>query len=135
MAMMLSMGVNEQQDNLDALLNHIESAYNNFVNAFTGLAPNEVHMGRLPRLSLSLFDPPNIGDHQSLDHDHLGYCDLATEHQQDAYRLARELHTITASRLARRNSPIMDALHLSPPYAVGGWAWVYNSTALSLIHI
>ena len=110
-------------------MKNIESAYNNSVNASTGVAPNEVHMGRLLRPPRSVFDPPNIDDHQNLDHDHLAYRDLATERQQSAYRLVRELHTITASRLARRNSPIMDALHLSPPYAVGGWAWVYNSTA------
>ena len=66
-ALMISMGCNEQQDNSDALPSHIEAAYNNSVNASTGLAPNEVHMGRLPRLSLSVFDPPNIGGHQSLD--------------------------------------------------------------------
>ena len=126
---MLSMGCNEQQDNWDALLKHIESAYNNSVNAATGLAPNEVHMGRLPRLPLSVFDPPNIGGHQSLDRDHLAYCNLATDRQQRAYRIVREHHAVTTSRLARRNTPIMDALRLSPPYTVGGWAWVYNSAA------
>ena len=106
MAIMLSMGVNVMQDNRDALLKHIESAYNNSVNAPTGLAPNEVRMGRLLRLPLSVFDPPNIGGHQRLDRGHLAYCDLATERQQSAYRLVRELHTINAPRLARRNSPV-----------------------------
>ena len=128
-ALMISMGCNEQQDNWDALLSHIEAAYNNSVNASTGLAPNEVHMGRLPRLPLSVFDPPNIGGHQSLDRDILAYCNLATERQQRAYRLVREHHAVTASRLARCNNPIMDALRLFPPYAVGGWAWVYNTAA------
>ena len=58
-ALMISMGFNEQQDNWDALLSHIEAAYNDSVKASTGITPNEVHMGRLPRLPLSVFDPPN----------------------------------------------------------------------------
>ena len=49
---MLSMGSNERQDNWDELLPHFESAYNNSVNASTGLPPNEVHIDRLPRLPL-----------------------------------------------------------------------------------
>ena len=57
------------------------------------------------------------------------YCNLVTERQQHGYRFIRERQVVTASRLARRNSPIMDVLLLSPPYTVGGWAWVYNSAA------
>ena len=127
MAQMLSMGSNERQDNWNELLPHVESSYNNSVNASTGLTPNEVHMGCLPHLLLSAFNSPNLGGHQSLDRDLLAYCNLATERQQRAYRLVREHHAVTASRLARRNNPIMDALRLSRPYTVGGRAWVYNS--------
>ena len=44
MAQMLSMVVNERQDDWDKQLPHVESAYNNSVSAATGLAPNEVHL-------------------------------------------------------------------------------------------
>ena len=71
----------------------------------------------------------NIGGHQSLDRDHLVYIDLATNRQQRAYSLVRELRRLTVSRLQRRNAPIMAALLASPPFSVGGWAWVYNSTS------
>ena len=98
MALMLAMGCDEQKKNWDTLLAHVEAVYNNSVNASTGLAPNEVHMGRLPRPPLSVFDPPNIGGRQSLDRDHLAYCNLATERQQRAYRLVREVHAVTAVR-------------------------------------
>ena len=50
MAQMLAMVVNERQDDWDLRLPHIEFAYSISVSAATGLAPNEVHMGRLPRL-------------------------------------------------------------------------------------
>ena len=126
---MLSMVGNENQTDWDLLLPHVSSAYNNSVNAATGLAPNEVHIGRLPRLPLSVFEPDNVGGHQSLERDHLTYINLATERQQRAYSLVRELYHITTSRLQRRNAPIMAALSASPPFTVGGWAWVYNSAS------
>ena len=50
MAQMLAMVVNERQDDWDLQLPHVEFAYNNSVIASMGLAPNEVHMRRLPRL-------------------------------------------------------------------------------------
>ena len=129
LAQMLSMVGNENQTDWDLLLPHVSSAYNNSVNAATGLAPNEVHIGRLPRLPLSVFEPDNVGGHQSLERDHLTYINLATERQQRAYSLVRELYHITTSRLQRRNAPIMAALSASPPFTVGGWAWVYNSAS------
>ena len=111
------------------LLPHVSAAYNKSVNAATGLAPNEIHFGRLPRLPLSVFEPQNIGGHQSLGRDYLVYMNLATDRQQRAYSLVRELHRLTVSRLQRRNAPIMAALLASPPFSVGGWAWVYNSAS------
>ena len=54
---MLAMVCNEHQNDWDVHLPHVEYAYNNSVSAATGLAPNEVHIGRLPRsLSPSLID-------------------------------------------------------------------------------
>ena len=122
LAHMISMGSNEQQDNWDELLPQVESGYNNSVSASTALAPNEVHLGRIPRLPLSAFCSPNTNGHQILDQDHLTYCDLATERQQRAYRFVREHHAVTASRPARRKYPIMNALRLSLPFTTGGWA-------------
>ena len=118
---------NEKQTDWDVLLPHVSAAYSNSASAATGLAPNEIHIGRLPRLPLSVFEPENIGDHQSLDRHHLVYINLATDRQQRAYSLVRELHRLTVSRLQRRIAPIMAALLASPPFSVGGWAWVYNS--------
>ena len=48
LAQMLSMVGNEQQTDWDVVLPHVSSAYNNSVNAATGLAPNEIHIGRYP---------------------------------------------------------------------------------------
>ena len=75
MAQMLAMVVNERQDDWDLHLPHVEFAYNNSVTAATGLAPNEVHMGRLPRLPLTVFNRTSVVGHQSLARDDL---DIAT---------------------------------------------------------
>ena len=75
MAQMLAMVVNERQDDWDLHLPHVEFAYNNSVSAAAGLAPNEVHMGRFPRLPLTVFDRTGVVGHQSLTRDHLAYRD------------------------------------------------------------
>ena len=58
MAQMLAMVVNELQNNWDVQLPQVEFAYNNSVSAATGLAPNKAHMGRLPRLPLTILNAP-----------------------------------------------------------------------------
>ncbi|CAB1102179.1 unnamed protein product [Ectocarpus sp. CCAP 1310/34] len=129
MAQMLAVVVNEQQNDRDVHLPHVEFAYNNSVNQSTGLAPNEIHIGRIPRLPLSVFDHPKVGGHQSLARDQLEYCNLAVDRQRRAYELVREYNALKISRVERRNSSLLDAIHKLPQFTVGGWAWVYNTAA------
>ena len=73
MAHVLAMLVNELQSNWDEQLPHVEFAefaYKNSVSAATGLAPNELHTGRLPRLPLTIFEGTRVAGHQSLVRDH-----------------------------------------------------------------
>ena len=127
MAQMLSMVVNERQDDWDKQLPHVESAYNNSVSAATGLAPNEIHLGRLPRLPLTVIERRGACGHQSLERDQLEYCDLARDRQRLAYRLVREHHAIESSRIARANHALSDVFHKRPLFTAGSWVWVYNS--------
>ena len=129
MAQMLAMVVNERQDDWDLHLPHVKFAYNNSVSAATGLTSSEVHMGRLPRLLLTVFDRTGVVGHQSLAREHLAYCDLATDRQKRANDIVRAHHALTVSRVNRRNSALADALRPAPNFAVGGWAWVYNSAS------
>ena len=82
MAQMLALVVNERQEDWDLHLPHVELANTSSVNAATGLAPNKVHVGRLPRLPLTVFDRIGVLGHQSLARNHLAYCDLATDRQK-----------------------------------------------------
>ena len=120
MAQMLAMVCNERQDVWDVHLPHVEYAYNNSVGAATGLAPNEVNIGRLPRLPLTVFDRSYGGAHQDLDR----------ERQQCAYELVRDQHALTVARVNGRNSALSDALLRRPKYTAGGWVWVYNIAAI-----
>ena len=129
MAQMMAMVVNERQDDWNLHRPHVEFAYNNSVNAATGLAPNEVHMGRLPCLPLTGFDRTGVVGYQSLARDHLAYCDLATDRQKRANDIVRAHHALTVSRANLRNSALTDALRPAPNFAVGSWAWVYNSAS------
>ena len=124
MAQMLATVVNERQDDWDLQLPHVEFAYNNSVSAATGLAPSEAHMGRLPRLPLTVFERTGVAGHQSLARDRLAYYDLAKDRQQRANDIVRKHHALTVSRVNRRNSALADALRPTPKFSVGGWAWV-----------
>ena len=75
------------------------------------------------------FRPLCVVGHQSLAHDHLAYCDLATDQQKRVNDIGRAHRALTVSRVNRRNSALTDALRLAPVFAVGGWAWVYNSAS------
>ena len=114
MAQMLSMVVNERQDDWEKQLPHVEVAYNNSVSAATGLAPNEVHLGRLPRLPVTVIECQGLSGHQGLQRDQLEYYDLARERQQLAYRLVREHQIIASSRVARANKYLSVAFRKKP---------------------
>ena len=122
MAQMLAMVVNERQDDWDLQLRHVEFAYNSSVSAVTGLALNEVHMGRLPRLPLTVLERTGVAGHQSLARDHLAYCNLATDRQQRAKDIVHKHRALTVSRVNRRNSALADAMRPAPKFAVRVWA-------------
>ena len=135
MAQMLAMVSNEHQNDWDAHLPHVEYAYHNSVSAATGLAPNEVHIERLPRLPPTAFNRSYGGGHQSLDRDHLVYCDLARERQQHAYELVREPHALTVARVTGRNSTLSDALLRRPNmWAVVGYGYTTAATIRQELH-
>ncbi|CAB1109884.1 unnamed protein product [Ectocarpus sp. CCAP 1310/34] len=69
------------------------------------------------------------GWHQSLARDQLEYCNLAVDRQRRAYELVREYNALKISRVERRNSSLLDAIHKLPQFTVGGCAWVYNTAA------
>ena len=122
MAQMLAMVVNERQDDWNLHPPCVEFAYSNSVSAATGLGPSEVHMGRLPRLSLTVFDRTGVVRHESLARDHLAYSDLTTDRQKRPNDIARPHHALTVFRVNRRNSAFTDALRPAPYFAVSGWA-------------
>ena len=98
MAQMLCMVVNERQDDWDLHLPHVEFAYNNAVSAATGLAPNQVHMNRLSRFPMAVFDNFYARGHQSLARDQLEYVNLAADRQQRSYALVREHTQLTPQK-------------------------------------
>ena len=120
-------GLQRTQSDWDTHLPHVEHAYNNSNSAATGLAPNEVHIGRLPRLPLAIFDRSYGGAHHGVDRDHLAYCELARERQQRTYEFVREQHALTVARVNGRNSTLSGALLRHPKYLAGGCVWVFNT--------
>ena len=130
MAQMLAMVVNEQQNDWDVHLPHVEFACNTSVSAAAGLAPNEVHMNRLPRLPLTAFEHPYASGHQSLARDQLEYVHLAADRQRRSLVLLGEQDARNIARVEHRNSALSDRLKQLPTYAVGDWIWINNTASL-----
>ena len=109
-AKILVIGLQRTPNDWDAHIFHVEYAYYNTASAATGLASNAIHIGRLPRSSLAVFDRSYGGAHQSFECDHLAYCDLARERQQRAYELVHEQHALTVACVNGRDSTPLEAL-------------------------
>lgn len=125
---MLATVVNERQNDWDAPFRHVKFTYNHYVSAETGLASNEVNIGRLRRFPLSLFERPRGGGNHSFHRDQLDYY-LATDRQQISYALVREHHALAVPPVACRNSILPDALQKPSGFPIGNWLWVYTSVA------
>lgn len=59
---------------------YTEYAFNNSDNAAPGLAPDEVHIERLPPSPRSVFDRAYSGIHQKFGGDQFSYCNFARDH-------------------------------------------------------
>ena len=82
---MLSHLIADNQTNWDELLLHAIAAHNNSVSRGTGLAPNEAHIGRYPRLPMTILEGRGARDHQGLRRDQLDFLQPMRERQNRAY--------------------------------------------------
>ena len=73
---MLSHLIGENQTNWDELLLHAIATHNNTVSRGTGLAPNEVHIGRYPRLPITVLEGRSARGHEGLRRDQLDILQL-----------------------------------------------------------
>ena len=129
LAQMLSLVISEQQDDWDEWLPYVVQAYNNSVSAATGLAPNEIHLGRMPRLPITAIDECVVKGHTGERQDQLLYLDIVRERQQRAFELVQESHLIAMSKIQRSNTKLLAILHKLPNFEVGNWVWTYNRQA------
>ena len=119
LAQMLSLVISEQQDDWDEGLPYVVQAYNNSVSAATRLAPNEIHLGRMPRLPMTVIDECVVKEHTDEKQDQLLYLDIVRKRQQRAFELVQESHLIAMSKIQRSNTKLLTILHKLPNFEVG----------------
>ena len=102
---------------------------NNSVSAATGLAPNEINLGRIPRLPMTITDECVVKGHTGEKQYQLLYLDIVRERQQRAFELVQESHLIAMSKIQRSNTKLLAILHKLPNFEVGNWGWIYNPRA------
>lgn len=125
-AQMLSLVVTERRDNWDQYPPHVESGYDCPASSSTVLAPNEIHLGRFPHLSVTITKRRLACEHQSLDRNHIEYCCLTSERKRLANELVQAHHDFASSCITRADQGLNDVFHKRPICAVGNRVWVYN---------
>ena len=104
-------------------------AYNNSVSAATGLAPNEKHLWRMPRLPMTIINECLVKGHTGENQDQLLYLNIVRERQQRAFELVEQSHLIAMSKIQRFNTKLLAILRKLPNFEVSNWVWIYNPQA------
>lgn len=99
------------------------------MSAFTGLVPNEMHLGRLPRFPVAGFQHDHLVGNQSLERGQSAYVYLIKDRQRRAYKLVPELHALPLACLASSDAKLLDLFHRRPRCTAGDGVWVYNAEA------
>ena len=129
LAQMLSLVISEQQDDWNEWLPYVVQAYNNSISAATGLAPIEIHLGRMPRLPMTIVDECVVKGQTGEKQDQLLYLDIVRERQQRTFELVQESHLIAMSTIQRFKTKLLAILHKLPNFEVRNWVWIYNLQA------
>ena len=108
---------------------YVVQEYNNSVSTATGLAPNEIHLGRMPRLPMIIIDECAVKGFTGEKQDQPLYLDIVRERQQRAFELVQEGHLIAMSKIRRSNTKLLAILHKLPNFEGGNWVWIYNPQA------
>ena len=123
---MLSHLIADNQINWDELLLHAIAAHNNSVSRGTGLVPNEVHIGRYPRLPMTILGGRGARGHQGLRRDQLHFLQLMRERQNRASELVRKEDFLTKAKHHAANEKLNSIFRQRPNFAAGQWVWVYD---------
>ena len=119
---MLSHLIADNQTNWDGLLLHAIAAHNNSVNCGTGLAPNEAHIVRYPRLPMTILERRGARGHQGLRRDQLDFLQLMRERQNRAYELVRKEDFLIRAKHQAANEKLK--LDLPPTAQLRSWTMV-----------
>ena len=123
---MLSQFIADNQANWEELLLHAIAAHNNSVTRATGLAPNEAHIVRYPRLPMTILEGRGARSHQRLRRDQLDLLQLTRGRQNRAYELVRKDGSLIKAKHHAANEKLNSIFRQRPDFAAGQWVWVYD---------
>ena len=87
---------------------------------------NEVHIGRYPRLPMTILEGRGVKGHQGLKQDQLDYLELMRDRQVKAYELVKEEDRLIKARHEANNKHLAELINRRPKFEVGDWVWVYD---------
>ena len=122
---MLSYLIADDQKSVDGMLMNAVAAHNNNVRG-ARLAPNEVHLGRYPRLPMTILEGRGVKCHQRLKQDQLDYLELMRDGQVKSYNIVKDEDRLIKARREANNEHLAELIYRRPKFKVGYWVWVYN---------
>ena len=118
--------VADNQTNWDELLLHAAAAHNNSVSRGMGLAPNEVHIGRYPSLSMTILEGRVVKCHEEPRQDQLDFLQLMRERQNRAYAFARKEDFLIKASHQAADEKLKSISRQRTNFEAEQWVWVYD---------
>ena len=116
----------DNQTNWDELLLHAIAGHNSSVSRGMRSAPNEVHIGRYPRLPMTFLEGRGIRGHQGLRRNQLDFLQFVRERQSRAYELVRKEDFLIKAKHQPANEKLDSNFRQRPNFAAKQWVWVYD---------
>lgn len=124
---MLSHLIADNQGDWDEMLLHAVAAHNNNVSRGTGLTPNLVHIGRYPRLPMTILEGRGARGHQGLNKDQVDYLELMRDRQVKTYELVRQEDKLIKAKHDKNNEKLASIMENKPHIEAGDWVLVYDA--------
>ena len=123
---MLSHLIADHQKDWDVMLGHVVSAHNNSVSRGTGLAPNQIHLGRYLRLPMTILEGREVPTGLGLKQEQLEFLKWVREQQMKAYELVRKEDNITKEKYKKSNEVMEEMVGKREKIEKDDWVLVYD---------
>ncbi len=123
---MLAHLIVDNQKDWDVMLGHVVAAHNNNVSRGTGLAPNQIHIGRYARVPMTILEGRDVPTGLGMKQEQLEYVRRMREKQLKAYELVRKEDQLTKDKYKESNEQVEEYVGKREKIDKDDWVLVYD---------